>query len=133
MAKELFAKRKAKFVESISKTSSISSSSTLQPPTFVLAERADLQESSSSTTSNSSNSDTNSEIILSIQQEKEYGIQLIDEHGREDFRSTRSYQDDTHDLLFHTTSGDKKKGSSEISFSLSSSSKAADLLVDQKF
>ena len=120
MAKELFAKRKAKFVESISKTSSISSSSTLQAPTFVLAERADLQESSSST-SNSSNTDTNSEIILPIQQEKEYGIQLIDEHRREELRSTRSYQDENHDLVFHTTTGDKKKVSSEISFSLSSS------------
>lgn len=132
MAKELFAKRKAKFVESISKTSSISSSSTLQAPTFVLAERADLQESSSPT-SNSSNTDTNSEIILPIQQEKEYGIQLIDEHSREELRSTRSYQDDNHDLVLHTTKGDKKKGSSEISFSLSSSSKAADFLVDQEF
>jgi patatin-like phospholipase/acyl hydrolase len=76
MAKELFAKRKATFVESMSsnsKTSSLSQQQQSQPPTFLLASTVDPPEhSSSSSSSSASSSSANSDIILPMQAEKDY-------------------------------------------------------------
>lgn len=75
MAKELFAKRKATFVESMSstsKTSSLSQQQQSQPPTFLLASTVDPPEHSSSSSSSASSSSANSDIILPMQAEKDY-------------------------------------------------------------
>lgn len=133
MAKELFAKRKAKFVDSMSKTSS-SSLGEQQPPTFLLASTVDQQDASSSSSSSSSSvpssnhSEINSEIILPVQQDKEYGIQLDDEQDQDDLRTTRSYQDDHDDFVFGSDPPLTRQYPSQQPVS-SPSAKSADLLT----
>lgn len=102
MAKELFAKRKAKFVDSISKTSSISNPTAIsQPPTFLLATNGGSHQESSSSSSSSNHSEANSEMVLPAQQDKEYGIQLDDDQDRDELRTMRSYHHQVNDdLLF---------------------------------
>lgn len=120
MAKELFAKRKAKFVESISKTSSISLSTQIypaDPPTFLLASTVYPPESSSSS---SNHSETNSEIIIPAQQDKEYGVQLDDEPDHDELRSARTYDADVDE-------------DDEFGFDPNPQPKSIDLLTAQHF
>lgn len=91
MAKELFSKRKAKFVESIKNSQQYLAVT-------------DQQESSSSSSSSSNSSDTNSEIILPIV-DKNYGIQLDEDDEQTLMQNGKHLEDEDYTTNNHHQNG----------------------------